>query len=805
MKLLIYPNILIGLLLGSTSLMSQPAQISGFVYNAAREPAMFSTIVLLNSDTLTVKGALGREDGSFLIENVAAGEYFIQVRNLEYLTYTSDLIKISKGENLQLEPVILSTAVNRLDEVVVTADKAVVEVHADKLVFNVSASASASGNNGLELLSKAPGVVVDMDNNIILQGKSGVLIFINGRPSRLSGNDLANLLEGLRSDDIETVEIITNPSSRYEAEGTAGIINIVMKKNRRAGTSGNIVSSYSQGNYGRGSLGTTMNNNSGKMLLNTQFSVSDSDFPIEFKENSEQRGYLIDMNTFEVWHRRGYNLSTGFDYQFDARNSISAEGRVFLTQRNADLTNQTGIMSIEPDFPSEILHARSHDEIPIQNYILNLNYRYIFSETSNLNTDVSYGNYSFKKNTRQPNSYFDQNMTALRSSESRYHSKTMIDLVSAMVEYEKKFGFLTVSTGVKLSFVQTGNNLNVYNMQNNTPVFDINRSNDFAYRENVAAAYFLMNAVPNKYLTLNLGIRLENTSSLGVLDSEIPTSDDRVSKSYNDFFPTFGISWNNQKNSVLSASIGRRITRPGYQDLNPFEYNFSELQSWKGNPFLSPNYITNYQLTWMYRRKLVISNTYSITRDFFSWIFIMQDEKGTILTPRNMNKVTDNGLNVSLPVQVFRWWEITTSAGYNLAHYTDDTHGINLKANIYNYRTQHVFKLPADIGLELTYYGNSPFIFRGSIQVEGFHGLNVGLRKSFLERKILLQLTGNDVFRTNSDYFYKSNYGGLITDGIRTVDNQRFGFSLTWNFGNQNKNKQRNRSAIDEELKRLGE
>jgi iron complex outermembrane recepter protein len=810
MKNINYANIfLICLLYFSHSAMAQQnqAQITGYVYNPDKEPALYSTVVLLNKDSVLVKGAFSQEDGSYVLENIAPGNYFVQIRNVEFQTHVTPPITIGSNEKKVLDPIVLSPAVNQLGEVVVSAEKALIEIHPDKMVFNVSASANASGNNGLELLSKAPGVIVDMDNNIILQGKSGVQIFINGRPSRLSGRDLANLLEGMRSDNIESIEIITNPSSRYDAEGTAGIINIVMKKNMNTGFNGNLVSSYSHGNFGRGSLGTTFNYNTDKLAFNTSISVTDSEFQDDFEVNTELGEFLLENVTDGLYHRRGYNFSSGLDYTINEKNSISLDGRVFYTDRSGLRVNNTGILDAESTLPVEYLFAQTIETDPSENYMLNFNYRYVPGSTSRISADISLGKYAVTNDTEQPNTYYDQARNGIiRTVNSRYDTGTSINIMSAMLDYEKKFSFLTFSTGAKYSFIRTDNSLNFFNFIDEAPVYDVTRSNDFTYEENVAAFYFMMNATPNRYLSLNAGVRMENTSSLGLLDSEIPTLDDRVERNYNDFFPNIGISYNNQKNSVISASVGRRINRPNYQSLNPFESKMSELQSWKGNPFLKPNYITNYQVSYSWKRRLVISNTYSITRDFFANIFFIQGDKSSIISPRNMDKVTNNGLSVTYPVQAFPWWQFNTFLNYNNFTYNGEMDGtvIDLKANVYNIRMQNMLKLPGGIGLELTYFYNSPSIWGGSILIESFQGMNIGLRKDFLNRQFLVQLTGNDVFRTNSDYFYSSNYGGIVSDGVRTFDNQRFGFSLTWNFGNQQaKARQRSRSAIDEEMRRI--
>ena len=803
--------LLIILLFSNSKLNAQQnqSQISGYALNPEGNPALYSTVVLLNKDSVQIKGVLSGEDGSFVLDKITPGDYFVQIRSVEFQTYTTNLISITPNYKITLDTIQLATAINQLDEIVVKADKSLIEIHPDKMVYNVSASANASGSSGLELLEKAPGITIDMDNNIILQGKSGVQIYINGRPSRLSGTDLANMLQGMRSDNIESIEIITNPSSKYEAEGTAGIINIIMKKNPDTGLNGNLVTSYSQGIYSRGSIGSTLNYNSEKLAFNTNVTVTESDYQDNFVEVSEQRGYVLDMKTNGLYNRRGYNFSGGLDYYLNEKNSFTLDGRVFITKRNDISKNNTGIMDATSLIPVENLIAKNIEEVPSENYMLNLNYSYVPGSTSNFSTDFSYGKYTDWGDSYQPNTYYDANMdSVLRTINDQFDTYVFIDILSGKIDYEKKFDFLTFSTGAKYSYIKTDNTLDFYNIIEEKPVFDVTRSNKFDYEEKVAAFYFMLNAKPTEKLTLNAGIRMENTNSLGVLDSEISTLDDRVARSYNDFFPNFGISYNNQKNSEISASIGRRINRPNYQYLNPFESKMSELQSWKGNPFLQPNYVTNYVISYSYKQRLVISNTYSVTKDFFANIFVIVDNKASILTPRNMDKVINNGLSVTYPVKAFPWWKLSSFVNYNYETYEGDLQGtlIDLSIHTYSGRVQNMFKIPGDIDLEVTYSYYSPWIWRGSVRVKANQRLNVGIKKAFFNKMLLVQLTGNDILRTGSDYHYNSNYGGIITDGVRTFDNRRFGINLTYNFGNQQaKARQRSRSAIDDELNRISD
>ena len=806
-KYLILLFVLLSWLSSFSQAQKNETQIKGFIFNPDKKPAMFSTAILLNQDSVIIKGILTGEDGAFVFDNINAGKYFVKVTNIEFKSHVSKPILIKKNEQIVLDSIKLITNSFKLNAVEIVGRKALVEVHADKMVFNVASSVNASGNNGLELLSKSPGVVVDMDNNIILQGKSGVQIFIDGRPSRLSGKDLTNFLESIRSDNIEAIEIITNPSSKYDAEGTGGIINIKLKKNVSLGFNGNVIGSYSKGVFPRSSIGTTLNFSGRKINLFTTLNYSDDRFQTDIIESSYQNGYLIDKNSKSEYHRKSYNFSGGMDYTINAKQSISFDGRAFINRNDQALNSSNGIYDSVNIQDGEILMAQVLDEIPSENYNLNFNYRYSIDSTSNLSADFSIGKYSSAKNTYQPNNYYNASGDILlRSVNNQYDANTQIDLWSVMADYEKRYKKFTLSSGVKYSYISTGNQLAFYNVENESPVLDITRSNNFDYLEKVAALYLIVNAKVNAKVTINAGLRMESTSSLGTLESKIATKDSEVPRNYTDFFPNVSVAYDDQKKSVLSASIGRRITRPNYQDLNPFESRTSELSGWKGNPFLNPNYITNYQLTYSFKRKLVISNTYSVTKDFFANVFEITEGAGNILSPRNLQKAINNGLSVSYPLKVTKWWDFTTFLVYNYSSFEGKIGNtvIDLKANIYNFRLQNSLSLPGKISMELTYFYSSPWIWGGTVNVEGGYAINFGVKKDFLNKKLLLQVTGSDIFGTRSDYHYKSNYGGKHVDGVITFDNQRFGINATYNFGNQKaKATKKRKSAIDDDLNRI--
>jgi len=808
MKLFRYSLLLVLVVLSLHSYsQSGPGQIKGIVYNPDREAAVYSTVVLMNKDSVFMSGALTGEDGSFHFDKLGTGDYHVMVRNVEFNTFISELITLGSNEVVELEPVQLEARINDLEEVVIRGEKAMVEVHSDKMVFNVSASVNSTGNNALELLGKSPGVRVDMDNNIILQGKSGVQIYINGRPSRISGSDLANMLEGMRSENIESIEIITNPSAEYDAEGTGGIINIVLKKNMSAGFNGNLNASYSKGIEPRTSAGTNLNYSGPKLNLFGSINFSDDNYTFNRNEIMLREEFSLDMISLRPTNRKGINFSGGMDYKINNEHTLSLDARALVSDRTSPQSSNTLIEDVDGILPSERLIASTLDEGGSSNYSANLHYSFVPNRSSEFSADFSLGRFAGNRATDQPNEYYSIDSTLLRSIQSQYNAVTGIDLLSTQVDYKKSLGKTRISAGMKYSYIQTNNQLEFYDIENEIPVLNEGRTNDFTYREQVTAGYIILGLNPTDKISMNAGLRVENTSSLGELISANPGPDDIVPRNYTSFFPNFSIAYNDQENHALSLSYGRRITRPDYQNLNPFESKLSELAAWRGNPFLEPNYISNYQISYSFKRKLVISNTYSITRNYFANIFLVVGDKGNIITPRNMDRAVVNGLSVSYPLKVTKWWEFSAYMIYNYESYSGDIEGtvIELDANVLDFRMQNDLRLPMDLRMEVSTYYTSPSVWRGTTIIDRYYSIDLGLKREFLNRKLMLQISARDIFNTGSLYLYSSDYGGMLIDGDAFFDGRRILVNATYKFGNQKLGTRKSKSAMDAELNRISD
>ncbi len=792
----------------STIMVQAQSKIQGRILENTGEPLAYANILLhFAKDSSFVKAEISAEDGTFAFIDLAPDLYYCEVSMIGFTTVNSDLLLISDDQKeLSLGDIILSTS-TKLQEVEIVARKALVEVKADMLVFNVSASPSASGINGLELLKRAPGVTVDMDDNILLLGKGDVQIHINGRPTQLRGNDLATLLQNMNSDNIEAIEIISNPSSKYDAEGNAGIINLRLKKNPSTGLNGNLIASFTQGNLLRYNNGVTLNYGGERIRATLDINRSEENSQDDFLDKRKQNNYILDLDSKEVRRRTGFNIGLGLDAPLSMNHTLGFTGRAIINQSDNFLRSSTGITFPGSTQINELLASETILDGSFNNLNFNLNYHWQIDKSSVFSTDAGYGRFKSLGFTEQPNIFFAADgITVLSVSNNEFNADTYIDMWSFKADYEKSWDRFTLSAGGKFSYISTDNQFKFFNLGADGPVLNTNKSNDFLYTEQVLAGYTIMDARLNKFIKFSAGLRVEQTASRGRLTSSQILDNTDVPRNYTDFFPNASLSYNNNRSHAISLSAGRRLTRPNYQNLNPFESPLSELSAWKGNPFLRPNYIMNYQITYSLMQKLTITAQYSETKDMFATIFEIAGENSTILIPYNMNKSTRFSVSASYPLEVTKFWELNSFIDAGRSTFNGNLEGteIELSQSTWNVRIQNNIKLPWDILLDLSYQRGSDWIWRGSIRVKGNQTIDFGLRKDFFQKRLQVRLTGADIFLNTNQYFYAGTYGGLDIEGVRIFDSRRFGAGATWKFGNQKvKETKRSKGAMEEEMRRL--
>lgn len=432
------------------------------------------------------------------------------------------------------------------------------------------------------------------------------------------------MLQSMQSDNILSIEIITNPSAKYEAEGNAGIINILLKKNVNLGLNGTYIGSYSQGKYRRFANSVSLNYRKGMVNTYGTLSQADNHFQEDFVDTKElSTGLFLDQKALGVNRRAGYSVLGGIDLTLSEKHSVGISANVLLNISHNTQNAPTLIYQLPEKTLIQSLFSNSEDKGQSFNGNYNLNYIWKASEKSTFSTDFSMGHFDSDGEVFQPNQYFDSMGQLTEEVNNKFNTKTGIDILGGQVDHQTEFDLFTLSAGIRATQIKTDNSFKFYLSPNGEYVIDPSRSNDFSYTEQVLGGYFIANTTLWKKVEFNAGLRVEQTTSSGQLVSAIPTENEKVDRHYINYFPNISAAFKPSPDHSISLSYGRRITRPNYQDLNPFEKKVSEITTFKGNPFLQPQYITNYQLTLDHRlgkERLVASILFSQNEGYFAKI-----------------------------------------------------------------------------------------------------------------------------------------------------------------------------------------
>ena len=664
----------------------------------------------LVKDSTLSKAAAADINGTFVLENIKAGTYYIKASFIGYNVFKTESFSFDGTADMNFPSIKLSESSIQLKSAEITGIKPLVEVKADMTVFNVENSINSTGSNAYELLQKAPGVVVDNNDNIALKGRGGVMVQIDGRPSRLSETELADYLKSVQSTDVEAIELISNPSSKYDAEGTAGIINIRLKKNKNYGTNGSLTAGYAYGEEPKYNTAITLNKRTRKFNIYTNYSNNFGKRYNEFFLYREQRPYIFDQSSLSTREFMSHNYKAGIDYTLNKKHSFSIMANGNYNTSDVIQKNRNTISDFTTHKADSILKSNQTAEQTGNNINLNLNHHFMDTLGNDLSTDFDFGYFDSDRDNFIPNEYILPEVeTPLSSTYFRSLMPTTITIYSIKSDYTKKFKRGKLGVGFKVAIVETDNTFNFYNIENGIQLLDSSRSNHFVYTENVNAAYANYQYTIKK-LEFQIGLRVENTQSEGDLKSETSADDKNVKRDYTDFFPSAGITYNVSPSHATSLVFSSRIDRPNYQELNPFENKLDELSFRKGNPFLNPQYSNKIELSHTYKYATTISLGYSVTEDFFAQIADTIPGGKSFLTPRNLATEEVISVNISTSQQPTSWYGVYFNGSIiNQAYDADFGEGrtINtsfVSANVY---AQNTFKLPKGYTFELSGWFNS--------------------------------------------------------------------------------------------------
>ena len=562
---------------------SQTVAIKGLAKNNANEAVAFATVAVFKAtDSTLIKADIADANGGFKLSNIPVGRVFVSINSVGFQKFSSAVLELT-DKDVNMAPSVLKPENRELTEIVVTTRKPMVEVLADKTVFNVQSSLSATGTTGFELLRKAPGVIIDNAENVILEGKTGVLMYIDGKPSVLSGQDLTNFLKTLQASDIEAIEIITHPSSKYDAAGNAGIINIKLKKDKRFGTNGTVSVGSEYGINGRFNSSISLNNRGRKTNFFATYSnnVGKTESFMDFYR--QQSGVIYDLTTISVRDAASNNIKTGLDVFINNKSTFGVILNGNFNKGTSVNNSRTPITRITEGVPSQVLVAQSLSDYDNKNVYLNTNYRFADTLGHVLNMDADYGIYDSKRLNNQPNTYYNGTETQkLFERIYQMNTPTNINVLTFKTDYEQNLLKGKLGIGFKLSTVKTDNTFDFYDFANGEKIKNQDRSNQFVYTENINAAYVNYNRTWGK-LNFQGGLRVEHTVSDGNLTSTQQNKDNRVQRNYVNVFPSGGLTYDVNANNSLALTYSRRIERPNYRSLNPFEWKTDELSK-RGSP-----------------------------------------------------------------------------------------------------------------------------------------------------------------------------------------------------------------------------
>lgn len=803
-----FTSLVAAMLLLSTSMFAQSpvrGKVSGEIREANGKSLPFATVLLLKAkDSTLVKGAITSETGYYEVENVPEGSYLIGANMVGFQkTYSAPFSISAASTTVQVPALQMSETSQTLDEVKVISKKPFVEQQIDRMVVNVENSVVSAGGTALEVLEKAPGVTIDRQNDRLqLKGRQGVMVMIDGKLQQISMQDLMNMLQSMPSDNVEKIELITNPPAKYDAAGNSGLINIVLKKNKNFGTNGNYTLSAGVGRYEKlnGSIGLNhrtakINSFANVSLFHARFqNTQDIDRTIAYKD---QITYL-DQNSPRVGNPQNLSFRAGVDYFVTKKTTVGILATGFLNQFKMNGISSTDFYDKNRTLTGRFAtDAFNHNKL--NNFTGNLNLKHDFGNGRELSADADYSVFDGNSGNDLNTNYFDAKDVLTSKEIVRNIMPSTIGIAAAKVDYIHPLKKGKFEAGAKSSLVNSDNDMRFETQVDKQWILDPSRSNRFKYTENINAVYSNYSTKLDKKTQLQLGLRVEHTHSKG----NSVTLNSIVDRNYVNAFPSVFVSRQLDTNNVLNVSFSRRIDRPNYRNLNPFQFFLDPLTFQQGNPNLRPQFTNSFQVTHVFKGMFSTTLGYSRINDVIADQIPKQiaEENKTYVTTENLDHQDSYNATFSIPVTVSKWWTMqnNVSAFYN--RYRSFYYGADLDLGQFGATVfvTNNFTLPKGYTAELSGFWNSPTQYN-ILQAKAQGQISAGFAKSLWNRKASLRLNVQDIFFLNR-FAGTVKYQDLNFRVNSRWESRQVRLSFTYRFGNQNVKAARQRSTSTEDLR----
>jgi len=771
------------------------------IVNEHRQPISGATVRLLRNGTM-VNSMVAGEDGRVVFAHFDKGEYSLLISSTGYQPKTTDkyMLPGAASDTIRLLPLN-----NSLQEVTVSAHMLPVERKRGKTIVNVDASVTNTGSTVLEVLERSPGVTVDRNGGITLNGKAGVLVLIDDRPTYLSGDDLNNMLSSMSASQVAQIELIPSPTAQYDAAGGAGIINIKTKKSKNDGFNGSITTSYGQGVYPKNNNSLVLNYRKGQLNAFFNYSYNVVKYLMDlyayrkYYDDNKTVTAILNQPTYFTGTVFNNTVKTGLDYSFSPGTTIGLVLTGTDIRRHGNNTAHADWLQPDGDLDSSIL-TRSTPKSRFRNGAISLNASQRLSANADLTANLDYLHYAIEGKQD-----FDNQLLAPAGYEEVYRSNipTTINILTGKLDATIKVKpDATLRAGLKSSSSHTDNAATYENLENQQWTKDETRSNHFIYRENIQAAY---GSFEGKYhrLSYQAGLRYEYTSYTAHQLGNSQQMDSTVSRNYGSFFPSGYLSYKLDSLHSLTLTVGRRTDRPAFQNLNPFLYIINKYTYQTGNPYLLPQYSWNFELSHQYGNLLTTGISLSQLSNYFSQIFLSDTSK-TILyyTQGNVGRVYNLGVSASLSVSPLKPWSVELTAvfnhkqlrGFNGNSYTTTINQLNVNVNNqvnlgkgYNAEISGFYTTRARQDIQELLYPTGQ--------------VSMGMSKTILKKKGSLKITYRDIFYTNAMEGFTSFPDATEYFKIKR-DSRVLSVGFTYRFGRSYKTT-RHQEGANEEKERV--
>ncbi|MCX6317562.1 MAG: TonB-dependent receptor [Bacteroidetes bacterium] len=675
--------------------------------------------------------------------------------------------------------------VKQLANVVVTNKKPFVEMQADKVVLNVQNDIIATGGTLFEILQRAPGVSITNDEIINLAGKDGVNLLIDGRPTQLSAKDLADYLKSTPGAVVDKIEIIMNPSAKYDAQGNAGIINIRLKKNMIKGTNGNLSTAYTQSIHPNFNISSNLNHRRGKWNWYANIagrqSRQNTTGAIKRFVNSNGVQKIFENRTVDQDRSRNMSFQAGADFFV---NNKSTFGLMIKGNEYRSKLYTPGTTMIKTNNTTDSSLATINDNRQQNSrYNFNLNYKYEDTTGTELNLDADYTTFKNNSEGLVTTDLLNSQQIKYGYTANDQDVATTIQIASMKADLNRsiKKWKAKIQTGLKWNTIQTNNDLAAFNWQINQLIADTGRTNRFDYTETTYAGYASFTQSVKKW-EYQLGLRAEHSVLKGNSTDLKKNTLNYPDTNYLSLFPSAFIRYNPNDKNTVGFSYGRRINRPTYQDLNPFEYIYDNYSRERGNPYLLPEFSHNVELSYSYRGALNAGIGYSHTTNSFQSIS-SQNGEITEATNYNIGKEKRYYLNLGLGMPITKWWDSYTNLNPNYRIYEGEIPAgkLNTRAWGMSWYTSHTFSASHKWKFQLSSWGNIA-TQEAMASTAWLGSVNAGASKTILNDKINLRLSITDIFNTQR-WKQEVNVGNVNYNYIRKWESRNIRLQLTWKFG----------------------